>query len=240
GRRERARSFVDDARTDRGDQGRGRCEKRIDRSTGNFTISLGTLRLRPRSAGGVPGAYRGKHRSDAGRGLSIFDSRARDPPLQHAVEPAGVTSPPPAAAMPLARPARATARSAESPCAEARRAQARRTRLLHSRGIALLVVLVSMLILTLAAASLVRKALATASASGMIAVRYNLALAGLSAVEAGASIAAGGAAAPDLDVDAPSANYYAWRQPGEDARGVPAALQTRDAFPPGARVLTAG
>ncbi|HET7262034.1 MAG TPA: hypothetical protein VFK60_09480 [Casimicrobiaceae bacterium] len=101
-------------------------------------------------------------------------------------------------------------------------------------------VLVSMLILTLAAASLVRKALATASASGMIAVRYNLALAGLSAVEAGAAIAAGGAAAPDLDVDAPSANYYAWRHPGEDARGVPAALQTRDAFPPGARVLTAG
>ncbi|MBS0324947.1 MAG: hypothetical protein JSS46_00195 [Proteobacteria bacterium] len=109
-----------------------------------------------------------------------------------------------------------------------------------SRGVVLLVALVSMLILTLAGVSLVRRALATASTSGSIALRYNLAFAGLAAVEAGAVTLSEAAGVFDPDADAPSNNYYAWRQPGEDARSIPAVLQSRGAFPAGARVLAAG
>lgn len=108
------------------------------------------------------------------------------------------------------------------------------------RGIALLVVLISMLILTLAGVSLLRKALATASASGSIAARHNLAFAGLAAVEAATILITRGVAAADPAVDAPASNYYASRQSGEDARGFPAALQSLAAYPAGARALAAG
>ena len=108
------------------------------------------------------------------------------------------------------------------------------------RGIALLVVLVSMLILTLAAVSLVRKALATASASDGVAMRHNLAFAGLAAVEAATILITRGVASADPTVDAPVDNYYASRQPGEDARGIPAMLQSRVGYPAAARMLAAG
>lgn len=109
-----------------------------------------------------------------------------------------------------------------------------------ARGVALLVVMVSMLILTLAGVSLVRKALATAAASGSIAVRHNLAFAGLAAVEAAAILVTRGVASTDPTVDAPASNYYASRQDGEDTRGIPIALQTLTAYPAGAPTLTAG
>lgn len=108
------------------------------------------------------------------------------------------------------------------------------------RGIALLVVLILMLILTLAAVSLVRKSLATASASGSIAMRHNLAFAGLAAVEVATILITRGVASANPAVDAPASNYYASRQPREDARGIPTALQTLTAYPAGARTLAAG
>lgn len=97
-----------------------------------------------------------------------------------------------------------------------------------------------MLILTLAGVSLVRKALATASVSGSIAMRHNLAFAGLAAVEAATTLITRGVASADPTVDAPASNYYASRQSGEDVRSMPAALQTLATYPAGARTLAAG
>lgn len=120
-----------------------------------------------------------------------------------------------------------------------RYATGRRQALRLRRGIALLVVLVFTLIVTLAALALVRKALVTATASGSIAVRHNLALAGLAAVDASATTL-GGAALPDAGADAPAENYFASREAGENTAGIPAALLAPGAYPPGARTLTAG
>lgn len=108
------------------------------------------------------------------------------------------------------------------------------------RGVALLVALVTMLILTLAAIALVRTTLAIAAASGKVAIRTNLSVAGLAAVEAALVILRGDPALADLGVDAPANNYFSSRQAGEDARGVPAVLQSLAAYPADARTLAAG
>ncbi|MGH8800951.1 MAG: hypothetical protein ACREX6_01480 [Casimicrobiaceae bacterium] len=104
----------------------------------------------------------------------------------------------------------------------------------------MLVALVTMLIITLAAVALVRTTLATAAASGKVAIRTNLSVAGLAAVEAALVMLHGDAALSDPDVDAPANNYFSSRQAGEDARGVPAVLQSRAAYPVDARTLVAG
>jgi hypothetical protein len=110
--------------------------------------------------------------------------------------------------------------------------------LLELRGVVLVVALVTSVALAVAALALVRAAATAASVGGNVPTRRPAAFAAFAALER---------SVVDLVLDHridPLAddlrrNYFASRQPGEDTRGVPRALQSSADYPAGAIVIDA-
>ena len=110
----------------------------------------------------------------------------------------------------------------------------------HRRGLALIIALIVLAAMSLAAVALVRAVDTTTAVTGNLAFRAASIAAVDMAIEAAFAALFENDLIPDRDHDLRAQNYYASRQPGEDARGVPAVLQgLRDALPPD-RVLDAG
>lgn len=109
----------------------------------------------------------------------------------------------------------------------------------RQRGIILLIALVTTVALAFASMALVR-AVATGVAVGAnLATRRPAAFAAFAAIEHDV-ITLFGTGGVDTAHDDVARNYYAARQPGEDRRGVPAALQSVDSYPAAATVIDAG
>jgi len=107
-------------------------------------------------------------------------------------------------------------------------------------GMALVLALIVLAMMSLAAAALMRAVDTVTSVTG------NLAFRAASIPPAGAAIEAAVAALSDESIiadrerDLPAENYYASRQPGEDTRGVPWLLQLPGRYPDEARTLDGG
>ena len=107
----------------------------------------------------------------------------------------------------------------------------------RQRGIVLFVALIVMVALSLAAVALVRSVDTTNAVIGNLSFRMASILPGNFAVEKAAAALfksediANVVRIANLDADFPGENYFASRQAGEDARGVPAKLQKKSAYP---------
>jgi type IV pilus assembly protein PilX len=107
-------------------------------------------------------------------------------------------------------------------------------------GVALILALIVLALMSLSAAALMRAVDTTTAVGG------NLGFRAASIPAADAAIAVAAAALSDTGVigdrerDLPAQGYYASRQPGEDARGVPWLLQRPGRYPAEAPVLDAG
>lgn len=107
----------------------------------------------------------------------------------------------------------------------------------RQRGVVLFIALIVMVAMSLAAIALVRSVDATNAVIGNLAFRMASILPGNLAVEKAAAALfqdadiANVVRIPDHNVDYPAENYYASVQPGEDARGIPAKLQKKSAYP---------
>jgi type IV pilus assembly protein PilX len=112
----------------------------------------------------------------------------------------------------------------------ARRGTAAATRRAQS-GVVLFIALIVMVALSLAAVALVRSIDTTNAVIGNLGFRMSSILPANLAVESATAALfsdadpLGVVHIPDSTVDVPAENYYASRQPGEDVRGVPVALQ---------------
>jgi len=112
-----------------------------------------------------------------------------------------------------------------------------RTRPRQQRGVVLFIALIVMVALSLAAIALVRSVDTTSAVIGNLSFRMASILPGNLAVEKAAAALfqsediASAVRIADLNADFPGENYYATRQAGEDARGVPAKLQKKSAYP---------
>lgn len=106
----------------------------------------------------------------------------------------------------------------------------------NERGLVLFVALIVMVVMSLAGLALIRSIDTTNLVIGNLAFRQSSILAANFAVEdAGTGLfssvdPAGTGQIPDLTQDYPQWNYYAWRQGGEDTRGVPTQLQKKSNF----------
>ena len=107
-------------------------------------------------------------------------------------------------------------------------------------GMVLFIALIVMVAMSLTGVALVRSVDTTTAVVGNLGLREaSIAPAGAGLEEAIAALYEN-SAIPDRDHDLPARSYYASRQSGEDARGVPLTLQTRSLYPQNARVLDAG
>jgi hypothetical protein len=92
----------------------------------------------------------------------------------------------------------------------------------------------------MAAVALARTVASDVAIAGNLALRQQAALATMEGVERAVSALFETGAIADASTDDPAHNYFASRQPGEDARGVPRALRTIDAYPESAAVFDVG
>lgn len=106
----------------------------------------------------------------------------------------------------------------------------------RERGMILFVALLCVLLLTMAAVALARTIATDVAIGGNLALRLQAARATTEGVERAVATLFETGAIADTNADDASRNYFASRQPGEDARGVPRALQSIDAYPEGAVV----
>jgi Tfp pilus assembly protein PilX len=105
------------------------------------------------------------------------------------------------------------------------------------RGVVLFIALIVMVAMSLGGVALVRSVDTTTAIVGNLGLREaSIAPAGAGLEDAIAALYENNAI-PDRDHDLPARSYYASRQSGEDARGVPLTLQTRSLYPQDARVL---
>jgi type IV pilus assembly protein PilX len=107
------------------------------------------------------------------------------------------------------------------------------------RGVILFVALLATIAMTLGGVALVRAVATDAAIGANLAAREQATLAATAAVEdAVAALFEGGGI--DTAADDPARRYFSWRQAGEDARGIPAALQSITNYPAGAPTLDGG
>ena len=109
----------------------------------------------------------------------------------------------------------------------------------HERGIVLLVAMLVAVALALAGMGLVRAVATDATIGANLAARQRATLAASTAVEQAIATLFGAGAIDPLRDEA-TRNYFAARQAGEDARGVPAVLQSTASYPAAFVVLDAG
>ena len=110
----------------------------------------------------------------------------------------------------------------------------------HQPGIALIMALIVLALMSLAAAALMRAVDTATAVGGNLAFRAGSILAADAAIEDAVAALSDAGVIPDRERDLPARSYHAWRQPGEDARGVPWLLQQADRYPGEARRLDAG
>ena len=103
----------------------------------------------------------------------------------------------------------------------------------------LFIAMITTIAMAFAAMSLLRGSFVTTAIGGNLAARQNATLAAFAAIERDVAALYGSAAITDPDVDDPGGNYYASRQAGEDARGVPRVLQRIADYPAEAGLLAA-
>ena len=107
----------------------------------------------------------------------------------------------------------------------------------RQRGVVLFIALIVMVAMSLAAIALVRSVDTTNAVIGNLAFRMASILPGNLGVEKAAAALfqdadiAGVVRIPDHNADWVAENYFASLQPGEDARGIPAKLQKKSAYP---------
>jgi hypothetical protein len=106
-------------------------------------------------------------------------------------------------------------------------------------GTVLFVTMITTIAMAFAAMSLVRGSFIAMAVGGNLAARQNATLAAFAAIERDVAALYGSPAISSLEVDDLAHNYYATRQAGEDARGVPAALQHPASYPAVAGLLEA-
>lgn len=109
---------------------------------------------------------------------------------------------------------------------------------MRQRGIILLITMVAVLALGLAAMSLVRAVATGVAIGGNIDLRQQALFAASAALENDV-VALFEDSVVDTARDDPAHNYFAWRQPGEDPRGVPRMLLTAVDYPAGASIIDA-
>ena len=114
-----------------------------------------------------------------------------------------------------------------------------RTGALRIGGTVLFVTMIATIAMAFAAMSLVRGAFIAMAVGGNLTARQNATLAAFAAIERDVAALYGSPAISDLDADDLANNYYATRRAGEDARGVPAALQHTAGYPAEAGLLEA-
>lgn len=107
-------------------------------------------------------------------------------------------------------------------------------------GFALVMALVVLAATSLAAAALVRAVDTAIAITGNLAFRQASIPAADAAIEGAIASLSDASPVDDRERDVPAQNYYAARQPGEDSRGVPWALQQPDHYPAQARTQDAG
>jgi type IV pilus assembly protein PilX len=110
----------------------------------------------------------------------------------------------------------------------------------HQRGVILFVALLAVLALAMGAVALARTIATDVAIGGNLALREHATLAATDAVERALAALFESGAIADTRVDAIGSNYFASRQAGEDARGVPRALQSLDLYPPAAPTIDFG
>ncbi|MDE2209809.1 MAG: hypothetical protein KGJ99_08805 [Betaproteobacteria bacterium] len=109
----------------------------------------------------------------------------------------------------------------------------------RARGMVLFVALITTIAMAFAAVSLIRGSFITAAIGGNLVARQNVALAAFAAIERDVDALYRSVTIASTDADDLANNYYASRAPGEDARGVPRALQQIVDYPAAAGVLEA-
>jgi len=113
----------------------------------------------------------------------------------------------------------------------------------RQHGVVLFIALIVMVALSLVAIALIRSVDTTTTVIGNLAFRQASILpANMAVEEAAAALFQDADVAhviriPNRDVDLPAENYFASWQKSDDARGVPAQLQKRSAFPVGGKML---
>lgn len=107
------------------------------------------------------------------------------------------------------------------------------------RGAVLFVALIMTIAMAFAAVSLIRGSYISATIGGNLIARQNVALAAFAAIERDVDALYRSGAIASTDADDVANNYYASRAPGEDARGVPRALQQIADYPAAAGLLEA-
>jgi hypothetical protein len=110
----------------------------------------------------------------------------------------------------------------------------------QTRGIAVLIALITTFAMALSAVALTRSTFVTIAVGGNLALRQNAVFASFDAIErAVAAVYVGGTVA-DLDRDDPDHNYFSTFAADDDVRGVPRALQEVAAYPSAAETLDGG
>ena len=110
----------------------------------------------------------------------------------------------------------------------------------HQRGVILFVALLAVLALTMGAVALGRSLATDVAIGGNLALREHATLAATDAVERALAALFESGAIADTRVDSIGRNYFASRQAGEDARGVPRVLQSVDLYPSAAPTIDFG
>jgi type IV pilus assembly protein PilX len=113
-------------------------------------------------------------------------------------------------------------------------------RLAVERGVVLFVALIATLALMLGGMALVRAVATDTAIGGNIATRQQATVAASVAIEHDVAALFENGAIADATHDDPVNNYFAARQAGEDARGVPRALQSVSDYPEGAATIAVG
>jgi hypothetical protein len=110
----------------------------------------------------------------------------------------------------------------------------------RQRGVALLVALLALVAMAFSGMALVRVVDATTTITGNMAFWQSAAMAPDAGIEAAVVALFERRLIADPTADAPAHGYLARHAPGEDSRGIPAALAHADAYPPEFPVLDAG
>lgn len=108
------------------------------------------------------------------------------------------------------------------------------------RGLVLFIALFATIALAMSAVALVGNAATDVAISANVEARQHATLAATAALEHAVAALIETNAIPDRSVDEPTRHYFASRQAGEDARGVPLALQRLADYPPGAASIDVG
>ena len=107
----------------------------------------------------------------------------------------------------------------------------------HQRGVILFVALLATMALAMGGITLVRAVATEVAIGGNMAMRRQATLAASVAIEHDVAALFESGDIADATIDNLAHNYYAARQAGEDARGVPHALQSPVNFPPEAATI---